>query len=85
MKFIHKENKKIMAQYSLVREYHEDEYGNSYTSYGIAVNGKEKLIYSDVTTDEHFGGKIVDTLNKNEVSPLHLELILEDILLDLSI
>lgn len=53
-------------------------------SYGIIVFENQKIVRRlfDVSTDHCALSRLVDSLNKNRVEPIHLDSIIEDFYLD---
>ena len=59
-----------------------NEDGKSIKTYGITCND---LIIKDISIDKQKVETLIDLCNKNQVSPIHLEDIIDDFLVDLKV
>lgn len=64
--------------YKCVEQQNKNEDIGEYTSYGIALD--DNIILNDVTSDRKFADSIVEQLNKFQASPVHINEIVEDMI-----
>lgn len=72
-----------MFNYYLFGEKVVNPYVGEYETFGIAVldeNGNELLKVSDVSAKEDDARMVVDLCNKEQLEPIHLQDVIEDVL-----
>lgn len=68
--------------YRLNRSVVYDENGKKHNTYGISYKERE---VKDISTDKHKIEKLVNLCNELELSPIHLDDVIEDFLVDFEI
>lgn len=82
--FTHHHDHEAHYRYVPVEEHLKDEDGNIYVSYGISARmiDDEIAFVSDISTDHEKVKRIAELCTERELSPEHLQDVIDDFLID---